>query len=35
MDVEGATERDVENAVARITLHGARYPKALEEMTGR
>lgn len=27
--------RAIESAVARISLHGARYPKALEEMTGR
>jgi hypothetical protein len=27
--------RDIEDAASRITVHGARYPEKLEQMTGR
>jgi aryl-alcohol dehydrogenase-like predicted oxidoreductase len=27
--------RDIESAAAKITVHGARYPEKLEQMTGR
>src|SRR5207247_10341860 len=27
--------RDIETAAPRITVHGARYPERLEQMTGR
>lgn len=27
--------RDIENAASKITVHGARYPEKLEQMTGR
>jgi aryl-alcohol dehydrogenase-like predicted oxidoreductase len=27
--------RDIENAAAKITVHGARYPEKLEQLTGR
>ena len=27
--------RDIENAASKITVHGARYPERLEQMTGR
>jgi len=27
--------RDIESAASKITVHGARYPEKLEQMTGR
>jgi aryl-alcohol dehydrogenase-like predicted oxidoreductase len=27
--------REIETAVSKITVHGARYPERLEQMTGR
>jgi aryl-alcohol dehydrogenase-like predicted oxidoreductase len=27
--------RDIENAASEITVHGARYPERLEQLTGR
>ena len=27
--------RDIESAASKITVHGARYPERLEQMTGR
>ena len=27
--------RDIEGAASKITVHGARYPEKLEQMTGR
>jgi aryl-alcohol dehydrogenase-like predicted oxidoreductase len=27
--------REIENAASKITVHGARYPEKLEQMTGR
>ena len=35
LEMTEKTMRDIEEAVARITVHGARYPEALEKMTGR
>jgi hypothetical protein len=27
--------REIDNAASQVTVHGARYPEALEQMTGR
>jgi hypothetical protein len=27
--------RDIDSAASKITVHGARYPEKLEQMTGR